>query len=156
MTNSTALGSLISLIRSSLLHQKRQLVAECGPLKVLHVHAGGIAQDIGSEYTFGMDSSDELDELIEEATVDAYDELEQRAGFYAMLDDNLGFPFSAKIVGEKVTVTGLDMATEERILAVCENKGKSYRVDILDLEITDRKVVGGQWLAAYREWSYHG
>src|SRR5262249_17303076 len=34
----------------------------------------------------------QLDELIEEATVDCYDEEEQASGFYAIIDDNLALP----------------------------------------------------------------
>jgi hypothetical protein len=101
------------------------------------------------------EAQDELDELIDEAIVDAYDEFEQRAGFYAMLEDNLGFPFPAKVAGENLAVTGLNIEDGERILAVCDNKGKSYRVDILDLEIDDQKIMGSQWLAAYRRWASH-
>ena len=50
-----------------------------------------------------------LQKLIERATVDCYDEYEQRAGFCATLDDNLGFPFEANVVGEKVKVTGIGL-----------------------------------------------
>jgi hypothetical protein len=124
--------------------------------KTWRAHTANIAHSLELVYIFCMVSSDvqdELDELVEEAIVDAYDELEQRAGLYAMLEDNLGFPFPAKIVGEKVAVTELDMMSEGRILAVCDNKGKAYRVDILDLEIDDQEVTGSQWLAAYRRWA---
>jgi hypothetical protein len=47
------------------------------------------------------------------------------------------------------------MEGEERTLAVCKSKGKSYRVDILDLEIDDQNIRGSQSLAAYRRWSSH-
>jgi hypothetical protein len=54
-----------------------------------------IAHSANLMYIFCMESTeaqDELDELIEEAIVDAYDEFEQRAGFYVLLGDNLGSP----------------------------------------------------------------
>jgi len=40
-----------------------------------------------------------LDELIEEAIVDAYRESEQRVGFLTMLEDGLAFPFKTEILG---------------------------------------------------------
>jgi hypothetical protein len=39
-----------------------------------------------------------LQELAEEATVDAYDEYEQLTGFFTMLDDNLELPFETEIL----------------------------------------------------------
>ena len=38
-------------------------------------------------------SADRIQELIEEATVDAYDEEEQFAGFFTMIEDNVKTPF---------------------------------------------------------------
>ena len=35
-----------------------------------------------------------LDEMIKEATVDCYDELEQASGFYTMIEDHLAVPFA--------------------------------------------------------------
>jgi hypothetical protein len=45
-----------------------------------------------------------LDRLIEEATVDAYDESEQAIGFLTMMQDNMPCPFPARVVGELVEV----------------------------------------------------
>jgi hypothetical protein len=39
-------------------------------------------------------TSARLDELIEEATVDCYDEEEQATGFFTMIDENLASPFA--------------------------------------------------------------
>jgi hypothetical protein len=36
-----------------------------------------------------------LDELIEEAIVDAYDESEQTSGFYSMIEEHLAIPFDS-------------------------------------------------------------
>ncbi len=92
----------------------------------------------------------ELKELIEEATVDCYDESECLSGFAVMIEDNFEFPFVAKVVGEEVIVTGV---TEEkdRILAECERKGKKYDIDIQDIEFTSL-VKGGEWVDAYKKW----
>ena len=40
-----------------------------------------------------------LDELIEEATVDAYGDSEQRGGFLTMLEENLALPFKTEVLG---------------------------------------------------------
>jgi hypothetical protein len=49
-----------------------------------------------------------LDALIEEATVDAHDESEQKAGFFTMLENHLVVPFSTEVLGTTVTVETID------------------------------------------------
>ena len=44
-------------------------------------------------------SARKLDKMIEEATVDCYDELEQASGFYTMIEDHLAVPFATKVLG---------------------------------------------------------
>jgi len=43
------------------------------------------------------------DELIEEATTDAYSESEQAGGFFAMIEENLSLPFVTRVLGQEVT-----------------------------------------------------
>ncbi len=95
-------------------------------------------------------TDEELEELIEEATVDCYDESESLSGFVIMIEDNLEFPFVAKVIGEEVIVTGV---TEEKdkILAECERKGKKYNIDIQDIEFTSL-LKGSEWIDAYKKW----
>lgn len=38
-----------------------------------------------------------LDELVEEAIVDCYNESEQATGLYTMIEDNLAFPFATTV-----------------------------------------------------------
>src|SRR5437764_4762167 len=47
-----------------------------------------------------------LDELVEEALVDAYGESEQVTGFYTMMENDLRLPFETKILGMTVIVEG--------------------------------------------------
>ena len=49
-------------------------------------------------------SDDELDALVEEATVDAYGDDEQLDGFAVMIEDNLEVPFETTVLGVTVTV----------------------------------------------------
>lgn len=94
---------------------------------------------------------EKLDELIEEATVDAYDEYEQRVGFLTMIQDNVSMPFPAMIYGDPVTIVAID-GDDRVIKATIKKNGKRYPVDILDLEMDEAKVKGIEWVAAYRKW----
>jgi hypothetical protein len=49
-------------------------------------------------------SKADLDDLVEEAIVDAYGEDEQLAGFYTMIEENLVLPFMTMVLGVEVTV----------------------------------------------------
>jgi len=98
-------------------------------------------------------TEEQLDALIEEATVDCYDNYECLIGFSVMIQDNIHAPFPAKVVGEEVTVTDVT-EDDNTILAVCQRNGKEYKVNILDLEADYFKIKGSEWIAAYRAW--HG
>jgi hypothetical protein len=45
-----------------------------------------------------------LAKLVEDATVDCYDESEQVTGIYTMIGDNLTLPFETTVLGVRVTV----------------------------------------------------
>src|SRR2546429_10000121 len=78
-----------------------------------------------------------LDEMIEEATVDAYGESEQTAGFFTLLEDRLELPFKTEVLGVEVTVERLDMTDDEQIVAVCSRGKTRQPVPILDLTLPD-------------------
>jgi hypothetical protein len=94
-----------------------------------------------------------LDELIEEATVDAYDESEQSTGFYTMFEENLAVPFKTEVLGVEVTVERIDMIDDEQIVAICERSGTRLRVPIADLPLPDPPPKGAEWIDAYRRWA---
>lgn len=48
---------------------------------------------------------DHLDELIEQAIVDAYTDDEQLSGFHVMIGDNLAVPFQTTVLGLQVTAS---------------------------------------------------
>ena len=54
-----------------------------------------------------------------EATVNAYGEDEQAAGFYAVIAHNLGVPFMTSVLGVDVRVEDVNLAGDNSILAVC-------------------------------------
>lgn len=95
---------------------------------------------------------EKLKQLIEEATLDCYDEYEQRVGFYTVLEENIQFPFKATVVGEEVEVVRVEQEND-RVDAICKRKGKSYTVDILNIEYKPQDVDGWEWIEVYRAWA---
>ena len=57
-----------------------------------------------------------LNEMIEEAIVDAYNEDEQTVGFLTMIQDHLALPFSTNILGVEVVVEKVDMMRDGQIV----------------------------------------
>ena len=101
-------------------------------------------------------SAGSLDEMIEEAIVDAYGESEQTLGFYTMLEDNLAVPFETELLGVEVTVKQIELADDDRIVAVCSRGRARQRVSILDLPLPSPPPGGADWIMAYRRWSTGG
>jgi len=62
----------------------------------------------------------ELDELIEQATVDCYNDSEQVTGLFTLLEEHLETPFHTTVLGVSVTVTGVDVTTSDQIIAICQ------------------------------------
>jgi hypothetical protein len=94
-----------------------------------------------------------LDQLIEEATVDAYGESEQTSGFYTMLEDHLVVPFAVDMLGAEIIVERVDLTDDERIVAVCRRGQSRQRISILDLPLPDPPPGGAEWIEAYRRWA---
>jgi Calcium binding len=97
-----------------------------------------------------------LDEMIEEAIVDAYGESEQIVGFYTMLEGNLEVPFKTEILGVEVTVERIDLTDDEQIIAVCSRGKAKQRVPLLDLPLPRPLPAGADWIAALRRWARVG
>jgi hypothetical protein len=97
-----------------------------------------------------------LQALIEEATVDCYDEDEQHVGLMTMIEDNVICPFKAKVIGEEVEVVELRSAEYGiGVDAICRYNGKDYRINIHSLEWPRQKPEGFEWIEAYRAWLGH-
>ena len=105
-----------------------------------------------TEKYFGI-SRRRLDELIEEATVDAYGEAEEHTGLLTIIEDHVVCPFRAKVIGEVVEVKALEWPPSGYgLMAVCEYKGKTYRLDITTLEWPPPHPEGFEWIVAYLAW----
>jgi hypothetical protein len=93
-----------------------------------------------------------LDELVEEALVDAYGESEQVTGFYTMMENDLRFPFETEILGMSVTVEGIDIAEDDQLVAVCRKGKTKQRISLSELPLPVPLPKGAEWIAAYRYW----
>lgn len=91
--------------------------------------------------------------MIEEATVDAHNESEQRVGFYTMLEEHLGMPFESTILGVVVIVERVDLADDEQIVAVCRHGRLKQAIPILELPLPTPRPAGTEWIDAYRLWA---
>jgi hypothetical protein len=94
----------------------------------------------------------ELDELIEEATVDAYNDHEQITGLFTMLDEHLAVPFDTELLGITITVKKIDLTVEHEIVAICHRGAHKQSIPILELPLPARRPDGAQWIDAYRRW----
>lgn len=98
-------------------------------------------------------SKEEIATLVEEATVDAYDESEQVTGLYTMLEEHLVLPFQTTVLGVEVTVEELDLGEGDDIGVVCARGNERQRVGILDLPLPEPPPQGWEWIEAYRHWA---
>ncbi len=97
-------------------------------------------------------SDAKLKRLIEEATVDAYNESEQRVVFLTMIDDNLALPFATQILGIEVSVERIDMSAADAIVAICRRGQTRQAIPILELPLPRPAPSGAEWIEAYRRW----
>jgi hypothetical protein len=97
-------------------------------------------------------SDEELDALVEQATVDAYGDDEQLGGLAVMIEDNLEVPFKTTVLGMTVTVQKVTQAGSG-IVAACVRDGHHQAISVLDLPLPEPPSKGAQWIAAYRHWT---
>ncbi|MFJ3938487.1 hypothetical protein ACIPYR_16825 [Streptomyces parvus] len=95
----------------------------------------------------------ELEALIEEAMVDAYGGYEQRTGLFTMLEEHLDVPFTTALLGVEVTVRGVDLTPDGRIVALCSRGRVRRSIGILDLPLPSPAPEGVEWIEAYRHWA---
>lgn len=95
----------------------------------------------------------ELDELIDDLTVDAYCDEEQLAGFLVGANEALRDGAPASIVGVEVDVVVVDAGPDARTgpTARVQRAGQTYEVAFADVTFdTDSQL--GLIVAAYRRW----
>jgi hypothetical protein len=95
----------------------------------------------------------ELAALIEQATVDCYNESERLTGLFTMIEDNLTVPFSTQVLGMAAKVVAVDLTTDDQIVAVCSRGRRRQRVPLLGLPLPEPPPEGAEWIDAYRAWT---
>jgi hypothetical protein len=98
-------------------------------------------------------SDAELDALVEQATVDAYDEYEQLASFHVVIEEHLAVPFQTTVLGVEVTITKIDLLSGSGIAAICSRGKHRQAIGILDLPLPTPAPSGAEWIDAYRRWA---
>jgi hypothetical protein len=94
-----------------------------------------------------------LDALVEEATVDCYDDDEQVTGLSTMIADNLSMPFPTRVLGVDVTVTDLELRGRYDIVAICRRDEHAQAISLLELPLPTPPPDGSHWIEAYRHWT---
>jgi hypothetical protein len=94
-----------------------------------------------------------IEAMIEEATVDAYGEAEQAMGWQYVLDENLGLPFTTKVLGMEVGVERIELRDDNTIVAICTRGRERQAIALLDLPLPKPPPAGWEWIAAYRCFS---
>lgn len=103
-----------------------------------------------------MVSEERLQELLEEAIVDCYDEEEEFMGVLITVDENVNWPLHAHLAGMPVEVLGLSesaSSTRRGIVARIRRDGKEYTASLTDLTFGPMDESSAEWLAMYRWWA---
>jgi hypothetical protein len=98
-------------------------------------------------------SAARLDGMVEQATVDCYNDSEQVTGLFTAIEDALTVPFETTVLGLPVTVTGVNLTIDDRIVALVRRAGERQRIPLLDLPLPDPPPDGAEWIQAYRHWA---
>jgi hypothetical protein len=94
----------------------------------------------------------DIDELIEQITVDAYGD-EGYSAFRQAFDDHIDFPVPGSVVGAEVIVTGIDFDDAHRGLTVTvQRDSHTSTISLLDLDLDDQQVRLTRLTRAYRRW----
>jgi hypothetical protein len=94
-----------------------------------------------------------LEELIEQAIVDAYGPAEQAVGFHATLEQQLALPFNTVVLGVTVSVRKLDVTNRGEVVAVCYRGDERSSIPLVDLPRPEPPPAGWEWIDAYRKWA---
>lgn len=85
--------------------------------------------------------------------MDAYEESEQRIGFFTMIEEHLALPFETKVLGVVVTVEQIDLTETGEVVANCRRGLDRQSIPILDLPLPKPVPDGAEWIEAYRYWA---
>ncbi len=101
-----------------------------------------------------MKSEEELNDLVDEIVVDAYNDDEQLSAFQAVIEDEVALPADASVVGEPATVIEIDYDGNERrglTAKLRREDGSEHTISACDLVFPEGSK-GADYIAAYRRW----
>jgi hypothetical protein len=97
-------------------------------------------------------SREQYEEMVEEATVDCYNDSEKITGWFTMIEENLSVPFEVDVLGAPAVAERIDLTTDERIVAICARGPHRQSIPLLDLPHPRSLPRGWEWVEAYRLW----
>jgi hypothetical protein len=89
-----------------------------------------------------------LEQLMEEAKIDAYGESEQRLGLLTTLEENIASPFMTEIFGTPVCVERVDLKDAHEIMPLCCRGHQTQVIPILKLPLLSPPPAG--WMGMDR------
>lgn len=95
----------------------------------------------------------DLNQLIEQITVDAYGD-EGYWSFRQAFEDHLDYPIAATVIGAETTITEIDFDGDERrgLTATVERDDHTWTVSLLDVEVSENETRFQRLTRAYRRW----
>ena len=102
-----------------------------------------------------MGGQAKLEALLEEATVNCYNEEEAFWGVFYTLEARLAFPLQARAMGETVTIVALDdrrSGLRRGVMARVRKADQEYAAALSELEVVDPDPLSAEWLEAYHYW----
>ena len=107
-------------------------------------------------WTDGLAKAD-VEQSLEDATVDAYGDDEQHTGLLTAIQDELEFPFQVQVLGETVTVVDMEWPENDEygLDLVVERNGQRHRVEARSANLLPPFPKGHLYLAAYLDWKRH-
>ena len=94
-----------------------------------------------------------LEEMVEEAVIDAYGDDEQRVGLASVIEDNLSVPFETQVLGVDVKVVKITQNRLGEIVAICTRGKYKQVIPVSELPLPDPPPEGWEWIEAYRYWA---
>ncbi len=97
-----------------------------------------------------------LERLIDSvAEQDCDTEEDVAMGLCYAIREHVQFPISGKVIGEWVSVLGVEQGPGRDVTALCERKSRLYRVRLQDVELKGRGK-GDEWIEAYKLFRTRG
>lgn len=101
----------------------------------------------------------EFEKMIEEAIADCHDEDEAFQGMMCTLENELTFPFDAKVLGKTVKVIEIDggnSGAKSGILVKVVSEGRKYSAALSTIKLLDDKSKEGKrnakWIECCKWW----